>query len=862
MILSRYSNTGVFEQVQSGRPWTTGTQQYRSISISTGSYLLRYSNRRIKCGILQAKTTISEQRGTAKEDGAAGKKVRRRSKTRKKEGLTLSSTASHGVVVKSTRWVDMDAVSIEIEVTDCGDDAEVDVLWYVASASSLFLHVYGLMNALFFLRIIRGVYRASPDIWQYPKAIESPDSCMDEAMNAMSTRMTCKKGVHSVSFNVPAALAPVTFAYVVVIRGDNDRIITPTKGAYFTTQIGVEPGSAKKLGSMPYTKQQQSGATKEIGINFAVECQGCDYVSLVLVKSVQANGEYTQQEIALDPHINRTGSVWHCAIPYSDDLVGYGWRVNGDLSWETNHRISPDRILLDPEAISVMFVDTSVQSLSGFPVIQTRRGEEKIALSGIHSTISKDTISPVNVNSAGYGILSVDTASFGHTMSDVKHPGTFMGIAEAAPYFASLGIASIKMNLPYTVGGSQNRAVSFFAPDPSLSSTNNVAEEFKSMTNTLHAIGIKVIISLDLTFTAEGSDEDPHVISWRGLDYGNYYRDNGVLNCGKPVLQEHIIRALRHWMLDLGVDGFEFMYAENMVQNMDDVVMDAPALPDALCHDPVLSRCMMIASPCNNELLPRQGARGFPHWGRWMEAHGTDSPVIRYFATPASSMTPSLAEKCALFISGQADLFSSPHHSFPGNLATRRPMQYSISEIDGNAWASTESLISTAASAARAAMIADGVESCLVTSDSLTRAILTTAIFSSGTPCIPHEAITSDTDAFVGECLTCRPVLSNVLDGASHRSWHAADGTGHASWEAMNNHVIGRLLTNESGSMYIVLNPEYHPVDISLPPVPGTWHQIVDSYSGEVQPAGIPVATATQTIAAKSVRVFTASAAV
>eukprot|EP00889_Picochlorum_renovo_P001617 jgi/Picre1/28647/NNA_004047.t1 len=538
---------------------------------------------------------MSEQVDTAKEeDSTAGPKVRRRrTKTKKREGLTLTSTASHGGVVKSTRLVDKDAVSIGIDVTECGDDAEVDVLW--------------------------GVYRASPDIWQYPKTIQGD----------------------SVAFNVPAALAPLTFAYVLVIRSDNDRIITPAKSAYFTTQIGVEPGSAKRLGCMPFVKQHQSGATKNVGINFAVECQGCDYVSLVLVKSVQDDSGYAQQEIALDPHMNRTGSVWHCAIPYSDDLVGYGWRVNGDLSWETNHRISPDRILLDPEAFSVKFVDTSVQSLSGFPVIETRQGEEKIALSGIDFIISKDTMSAVNVNSTGYGILSVDTATFGHSMSEVKHPGTFMGIAEAAPYFASLGIAAIKMNLPYTVGGSQNRAVSFFAPDPSLassSSTDNVAAEFKSMADTLHAIGIKVVISLDLTFTAEGSDEDPHVISWRGLDYGNYYRENGVLNCGKPVLQEHIIRALRHWMLDLGVDGFEFMYAENMVQNMDDVVMDAPALPDALCHDPVLSRCMMIASPGNNQMLPRQGARGFPHWGRWMEAHGTcDSPVIHYFATPVSS---------------------------------------------------------------------------------------------------------------------------------------------------------------------------------------------------------------------------------
>ena len=33
---------------------------------------------------------------------------------------------------------------------------------------------------------------------------------------------------------------------------------------------------------------------------------------------------------------------------------------------------------------------------------------------------------------------------------------------------------------------------------------------------------------MDLTFTAEGTDAHPSSLSLRGLDYGAYYRKNGV----------------------------------------------------------------------------------------------------------------------------------------------------------------------------------------------------------------------------------------------------------------------------------------------------------------------------------------------
>lgn len=56
-------------------------------------------------------------------------------------------------------------------------------------------------------------------------------------------------------------------------------------------------------------------------------------------------------------------------------------------------------------------------------------------------------------------------------------------------------------------------------------------------------------------------------------------------------------------------------------------MLDAPPLADAICHDPLLSRLKLIALASDDSLLPRGGARGFPHWGVWQQrntAFGAD----------------------------------------------------------------------------------------------------------------------------------------------------------------------------------------------------------------------------------------------
>ena len=700
------------------------------------------------------------------------------------------------------------------------------------------------------VRVLWGVYRASPDAWQFPKAVEAADSVMDDAIGAMSTPMERREASHVAKFRVPSKAAPLTFAYALhARRGDEWRVVTPARGGHFTVQIGIEQGFPGRLGP---------SLIDEGMINFAVECRGGDYVNLVVVRSTSENGELSQagefkvEEFALDPSSNRSGVIWHAAIRNTGDILGYGWRVNGDLSWEQGARVAPDTVLLDPEAPRVVFLDPC-DALEAFPRFKSRKGDDVVAISGIpfekQCNASSRATRPSLGGVDGFGMLSFDAASFGHDIDGVIHPGTFLGIAEAAQHFVLLGVKAVVIRYPYALTDAHGRALSFFAPDPSLAASNDTEQEFKLMVDSLHAVGIRVIMAIDLTLTAEGSDDDPNTISWRGLDNANYYRANGVFNCGNPVAQEHVIRALRHWTLSMGVDGFEFVYAENMTQNMDEVVMDAPALPDALAHDPVLSSTTLIAAPSNEELLPRQGERGFPHWGRWLESNGQKSTALRYFLSPGKDIMMSMAAS----IAGRPHLFSPSFHGFPGCLSTKRPVKFSINALD--AW--DAAMIASSASTLRALMLASGVEEGVPTTASVSRAILASILFSSGTPAIPSEAVDDDTLEFVKGCLTCRPILGNILDSGSVGTWHGPSGhTISLDAATADSHFLGRLVSCHAGAMYVALNPESNALPITLPALSGSWKLVVDSYTGEVSPSGTQIPAAGWTMRAKSVNVF------
>jgi glycogen operon protein len=110
------------------------------------------------------------------------------------------------------------------------------------------------------------------------------------------------------------------------------------------------------------------------------------------------------------------------------------------------------------------------------------------------------------------------------------------------------------------------------------------------MVRAFHVAGIEVWLDVVYNHTAEG-DQDGPTYSLRGLDNtshylvnpdGSYRNDSGCGNttrCAHPSIRVLVLRSLRHWAQNMGVDGFRFdlasVFARDSHGNID---TDQPAL--------------------------------------------------------------------------------------------------------------------------------------------------------------------------------------------------------------------------------------------------------------------------------------------
>ncbi|KAF3975986.1 hypothetical protein CMV_000815 [Castanea mollissima] len=103
--------------------------------------------------------------------------------------------------------------------------------------------------------------------------------------------------------------------------------------------IKIFPGQAFPLGV----------SEVENGINFAIFSQHASAVTLCLSFPERWDGE--MMELALDPHLNKTGDIWHiCIEDFPRSNVLYGYRIDGPRDWHRGHRFDSSIVLLDPYA--------------------------------------------------------------------------------------------------------------------------------------------------------------------------------------------------------------------------------------------------------------------------------------------------------------------------------------------------------------------------------------------------------------------------------------------------------------------------------------------------------------------------------
>jgi glycogen operon protein len=259
-----------------------------------------------------------------------------------------------------------------------------------------------------------------------------------------------------------------------------------------------------------------------------------------------------------------------------------------------------------------------------------------------------------------------------------KLRGTYAGLASPAAidHLTKLGITGVEL-LPvhYHIDeeflvqrGRVNywgyNTLGFLAPDPryAASGPEGAVPEFQSMVQRLHSAGIEVILDVVYNHTAEGNERGP-TLSLRGIDNAAYYRlaedrsryvdftgCGNSLNVAHPRALQLIMDSLRHWVIEMHVDGFRFDLASALARELWEVDR-LGAFFDIIHQDPVLSEVKLIAEPW--DLGPNGYQVGnFPVL--WTEWNGKYRDCLRRFWKGHGGTVSEVASRLA----GSSDLYA------------------------------------------------------------------------------------------------------------------------------------------------------------------------------------------------------------
>lgn len=255
---------------------------------------------------------------------------------------------------------------------------------------------------------------------------------------------------------------------------------------------------------------------------------------------------------------------------------------------------------------------------------------------------------PLNLNIEDILVYEMHVRGFTqHPTSNVKNPGTFVGIIEKIPYLLSLGVTAVELMPVFEFDETQNTllnpdtgeslknywgysTVGFFAPKSGYAvDPGNVIFELKTLVKELHKNGIEVWLDVVFNHTAEMGVDGP-VISFRGIDNRTYYMldENGepfnfsgcgnTVNCNNPIVREFIINCLRFWASEYHIDGFRFDLASILSRDSDGNMLSNPPLIETMTHDVLLANCKLVAEPWDVGGFYQLGSFYTDrHWAEW-----------------------------------------------------------------------------------------------------------------------------------------------------------------------------------------------------------------------------------------------------
>eukprot|EP00803_Ostreobium_quekettii_P005522 evm.model.scf_211.8 EVM.evm.TU.scf_211.8 scf_211:65035-74940(+) len=698
-----------------------------------------------------------------------------------------------------------------------------------------------------------GLQRSSTAKWYHPKESVPNGSKLHKATNGMRTPMHHNSGTdqYEVSIDVPSRLLPVSLSCSIFLEGAS-KYINPRGAAHFGIPVGMLPGQPSPLGA--HLKSQRKVRREEAhAVNFAVVSRMATSVTLCLMRQSQHSDSDSEEshkgslEILLDPLVNRTGDVWHVCLEGLHDLESlvYGWRATGTVNWDDGTRFQSSRVLLDPYSISAIPTTLAPATAAG--------GPETSTLGCLAGLVSEDFDwgTQPRPRHAMEQIVAceLDMRSLLEHAEGEACNNAFETIQGLIPKLTELGINTVILDsilLSTDPSGSGRKLpVSYFAPDWELAaghgskvSPMQAPLEMKQMVKAMHASGIEVIMKMQYCFTAEGSDAAAVLLSLRGLDASLYYKANGVLNCGHPVVRQLVMDSLKHWVTQYQVDGFCFENAETLTHDSGGVVQDNPALPEDLAHDAVLRRCKLVALSEDAGLLPRCGERGFPHWGTWAEWNKRfQADFWEYLVEGRDGKLSNVATR----VTGSADLFAARWDGgLPGSLAAGRRPAFGFNCASPTS-GSLQSVLNGVMPAA-----AEPASGHVSTSLSLMGSLLLASLTCQGVPVLPAEVLWDDgLSALVAAVTRLRALYRDLLqppsfDAPRSFEWHGPTAGSEPAWDADStfggpaapNFISYSVCSSPTRGLYVAFNPHDYAVAATAPSLPMGYCWQVVSYTG------------------------------
>ena len=429
----------------------------------------------------------------------------------------------------------------------------------------------------------------------------------------------------------------------------------------------------------------------EGGVNFALFSRHASRVRLELFD--HPDDAVPARVIDLDAAHNRTGDVWHVWVKGIGTGQLYAYRVEGPYEPREGHRFNVHKLLLDPCA-------SAISRLPPWDFVLARGYDpsalEDLAPSQLDNSRSMPKCIFLNEPFDWQGdqpprhpwsktvIYETHVRGFTrHPTSGVDHPGTYRGLIEKIPYLTALGVTAVELmpvqefndtplsrTNPHTGQPLSNYwgydPVVFRAPKASYSSAGGVGQqklEFKEMVRACHRAGIEVILDVVFTHTAEGDERGP-TFCFRGIDnaifytladdkrsYKDYTGTGNTVNANHPVVRDHILAALRYWMVEMHVDGFRFDLASVLGRDRTGRLLANAPLLERIAEDPILRDIKIVAEAWDTAGAYEVGSFSERRWAEWNGRYRDD---VRRFWRGDDGMLGLFASR----ICGSADIYT------------------------------------------------------------------------------------------------------------------------------------------------------------------------------------------------------------